>query len=669
MNKLSLGIARLIVLAIVLVPMIAMANPLGPQVVQGQVSFVHPDANTLTITNTPGAIVNWQSFGIDVGQITQFIQQDASSAILNRVVGQDPSTLLGNLQSNGQVYLVNPNGIVVGQNAVIDTAGFIASTLAISDEDFIRGDLNFVDNGQAGNIVNRGFIKVGERGNVLLVAPSITNEGAIHTQGGNLILAAGHAVTITSLDDPALQFDIQAPHNEVINLGELVVNHGAAEIFAGSISHQGTIQANSLMLDEQGRVTLVASDAVEIGSEAKITANGPQGGEILITSNGDTVVEGSLETLGADRGGNVQVLGNRVGLFAGAKVNASGQHAGGEVLIGGDYQGKNPSVKNAYQTQVGDKASIRANATQAGDGGKVIVWAENYTAFTGRAEASARGTQGDGGLIEISGKQSLAFAGEVDASAAHGNAGVVLFDPKNIDINSAGGAPVLTNDEFTEAPAASVQIDPADIIGILEAGTDVRLQANNDITVTSDFNSVGVGALGVNLTLQAGRTIDILSNLQFSAGSIDLIANDDAAQLINRDPGAGSIFIRNGQTVSTGAGFGPVNLSLGTAGTVGSITLEEGASISVFETSVSLVTPVGGSIILAPAGLGPAASISTAGGNLNLIADTIDLQGTGTQISATSGVGFTATIRLAPAAGSIAIMNTADGSSGGHTRA
>ena len=155
------------------VPVCLLANPSGPQVVHGQVSFTHPDANTLSIINSPGAIINWQSFGINPGEITQFIQQSANSAVLNRVIGQDPSALLGELQSNGQVYLVNPNGIVVGQNAVIDTAGFIASTLSISDEDFKRGELNFSDEGNAGGIVNRGFIKVGQDGNVLLVAPSV----------------------------------------------------------------------------------------------------------------------------------------------------------------------------------------------------------------------------------------------------------------------------------------------------------------------------------------------------------------------------------------------------------------------------------------------------------------------------------------------------------------
>ncbi|MGR8950494.1 MAG: filamentous hemagglutinin N-terminal domain-containing protein, partial [Gammaproteobacteria bacterium] len=99
------------------------ANPLGPNVMNGVIDFASPDANTLQITNSPGAIINWHSFGIAPGEITQFIQQNADSAILNRVTGQAPSEILGQLNSNGRVYLINPNGIVIGNGAMIDTAG------------------------------------------------------------------------------------------------------------------------------------------------------------------------------------------------------------------------------------------------------------------------------------------------------------------------------------------------------------------------------------------------------------------------------------------------------------------------------------------------------------------------------------------------------------------
>ena len=115
-----------------------MANPMAPVVVNGQATF-NAAGNTLTITNTPGAVINWQSFSIGASEITKFQQQSASSAVLNRVVGADPSSILGQLQSNGKVFLINPNGIVFGQGARIDVGGLVASTANITTADFVAG--------------------------------------------------------------------------------------------------------------------------------------------------------------------------------------------------------------------------------------------------------------------------------------------------------------------------------------------------------------------------------------------------------------------------------------------------------------------------------------------------------------------------------------------------
>ncbi len=107
------------------------ANPLGPTVVHGNVGISTPGANILQITNSPGSVVDWQSFSIGAGETTRFVQDNAASAILNRVTGTQMSELLGNLTSNGRVFLINGNGIVVGEGATIDTAGLVMSTLNI----------------------------------------------------------------------------------------------------------------------------------------------------------------------------------------------------------------------------------------------------------------------------------------------------------------------------------------------------------------------------------------------------------------------------------------------------------------------------------------------------------------------------------------------------------
>ena len=130
---------------------LALANPVNPTVVSGSASFAAA-GNILNITNSPNAIINWGSFSIGVNELTRFLQQSASSAVLNRVIGQDPSTILGTLQSNGRVFLLNPNGIVFGAGSQVDVAGLVASTLNLSNQDFLNNRLNFTDGAGAGNV-------------------------------------------------------------------------------------------------------------------------------------------------------------------------------------------------------------------------------------------------------------------------------------------------------------------------------------------------------------------------------------------------------------------------------------------------------------------------------------------------------------------------------------
>ena len=121
---------------------LALANPTGPTVVHGTAA-IQQAGNLLQVTNTPSAIINWQGFSIGTGETTRFAQQTAASAVLNRVVGQDPSAILGTLNSNGRVFLLNPNGIVFGAGSRVDVAGLVASTLNLSNQDFLAGRLNF----------------------------------------------------------------------------------------------------------------------------------------------------------------------------------------------------------------------------------------------------------------------------------------------------------------------------------------------------------------------------------------------------------------------------------------------------------------------------------------------------------------------------------------------
>jgi filamentous hemagglutinin family protein len=138
---------------------VAAANPRGAEVVHGAASFATPNPHTLEITNSPSAILNWQSFNIGAAETTRFIQESAASAVLNRVVGGSSSEILGNLLSNGRVFLINEAGILIGRDATIDTAGLVMSTLDIQDADFLGGRLHFEGDADNGGITNHGYIK------------------------------------------------------------------------------------------------------------------------------------------------------------------------------------------------------------------------------------------------------------------------------------------------------------------------------------------------------------------------------------------------------------------------------------------------------------------------------------------------------------------------------
>ena len=339
----------------------ANANPVEPTVTHGNAQFARPDANTLDVTTSSNAIINWRSFSIGAGETTRFTQPSASSAVLNRVTGTDSSSILGQLLSNGRVFLVNPHGIVFGEDAVVDTAGLVASTLGITDEDFLAGRYEFDAGPDAGDITNRGLITSGTDG-VFLLAPGIENSGVVRTAGGDLVLAAGSTITLTSLDLDGVQVEVQAPDDEALNLGELIAERGAAGVFAGSIRNSGTVEANAVTVDENGVIRLVARNDIILEAEGKVAAEGPSGGEIRIESgSGTTSVSGDVSVRASEgAGGTIRLLGDRVGLD-GATVDASGPAGGGEVLVGGDERGEG-TVPTAESTYVSSDSTVSADA-------------------------------------------------------------------------------------------------------------------------------------------------------------------------------------------------------------------------------------------------------------------------------------------------------------------
>jgi len=538
----------------------AAANPLGPQVVSGQASFLN-QGNVLSVTNTPGAIINWQSFSINPGELTRFIQQNADSAVLNRITGQDPSQILGALQSNGRVFLVNPNGILFGQGAQVDVNGLVASTLNISNDDFLNGKLLFQAGGKAGKLSNQGAITTPAGGQVILIAPNVENSGIITSPKGDVMLAAGHTVQLVDTLNPELRVVLSAPEHEALNLGQVIAHGGKTGIYGALVRQRGIVNADSAVVGENGRVILKASR--------------------------DTLLEAGSRTSarGAGKGGEIQVLGERVGLTDDAQVDASGRQGGGMVLVGGDYQGKNADVQNAKRTYVGKDAQIKADALDQGDGGRVIVWADETTRAHGTF--SARGGQdgGNGGFIETSGKQALETGGiRVNAGAPKGAMGSWLLDPSDITIVH-GSSSALTAGMFDPA-SLDGSIGDTEINAALNAGTSVTIQTTagtggaGDITFDGDVDIVNNSGGSRSLTLNAGRKIHM------SAGAS--IAGTSGNPLTTQFSATGEVILGNGAHIQTFGGNVTLNgTGTGIAGLTTGVELN-GATIDAGSGTVSI---------------------------------------------------------------------------------
>ncbi|HQR60327.1 MAG TPA: filamentous hemagglutinin N-terminal domain-containing protein, partial [Methylophilaceae bacterium] len=468
------------------------ALPGGGTVTAGQASITTSGTRMDVNQGSQKAILNWQNFDIGSQAFVNFNQPNASAVALNRVSGPTASRIEGQLSANGQVFLVNPNGVIFGNGARVNVGGLAVSTLDIRDQDFLNGNYTF--SGTGGAMTNLGDINAAAGGYLAFIAPAISNYGKLNAPQGTVAMGAGENVRLNFAGDRLVGLDVSAS-----KLDTLIENHQAIKAEGGAIlltaaaaegltnsviNNTGVLEAGSLT-SKGGVIRLESTLATNTGT---INASGVNGGEITVHATevrqgGTTSATGSHGV-----GGTVKLLGDRVALIDHAIVDASGTAGGGTVLVGGDYQGKNPDIQNAQRTYVASTATIKADATERGDGGKVVVWADGDTRYYGNISAKGGNSAGNGGFVEVSGKQNLDFNGGVNVGATEGIGGRVLLDPQNIVLSTAVAAPPPNNPNgtpdiaFADPPAVgTTNVQISTITGFSE----LFLQATNDITVSN----------------------------------------------------------------------------------------------------------------------------------------------------------------------------------------
>ena len=362
----------------------ANALPVGGAVSAGGATIVGTPGKTTINQTSQNAALNWQAFSIGKTEAVQFVQPNSNSVALNRVLGPDPSSILGSLSANGQVFLVNPNGILFGQSAQVNVGGLVASTRGITDADFMAGNYKFSGTG-GGTVLNQGTINA-DGGYVALLGASVSNEGTISARLGTVVLAAGNAMTLDVAGDGLL--------NLVVNEGAinaLVQNGGLIRADGGNVTL--TAQAAGSLMSVVNNTGVLQAQSIDTRNGTIRLLGDMQSGTVSVGGMLDASGKGAGQT-----GGNVTATAHHVGIFGG-HIDASGDAGGGTVLVGGGYQGGNASVQNASATYMSADATINANAINTGNGGTVVLWSADSTRARGTISARGGAQSGDGGLI------------------------------------------------------------------------------------------------------------------------------------------------------------------------------------------------------------------------------------------------------------------------------
>ena len=575
---------------------VVIANPVDGKVVAGSASISQKSPGQLEIVqHSNKAVIDWRGFSIARGEHTQFRQPSSSAIALNRVRGGQASLINGALTANGRIWLINPNGVLFGKGAQINVGSLMATTSDISNDDFMAGRYQFnkpTDNQNAA-IVNQGVIEVTEGGSIVLAGQRVSNEGSIKARLGHVVLASGDTFTMDFHGDGLLQFDVGEPvkqqsgNNQALlaNSGQIIADGGIVEM---------TVKTRDTMIDR-----VINMDGVIQARSVK-----EKNGVIILSGNsqGQVAVSGSLDASGkasGQIGGRLKISGDEV-LIDDATIDVSGEQGGGTVLIGGDIHGTG-FEHNSKTLQVSDKTRIDADALHEGDGGKVVLWADQSANINGVITAKGGNVSGDGGFIETSARHRLTLNASPDASAPNGAAGTWLIDPDDIVITDSAGGGIASN-----------LVAAATINTVLDTGTNVTLDTSSvptprafvpqgNITQQSGATISKSSGNDATLTLQANNNIVLNDSIISASNKLNVVLNSD------RDSqNGGAIDVRPGSEIRTNGGdivLGGGNDPLNTPSIASVTDFRNGIKIGTAQQQAVIIDAGGGNITMTGKGL------------------------------------------------------------------
>ena len=503
-NHRSTGIAMHSLAAAMLFAMATAANaqsisPTGGTVAAGNANIVQAGNNTTVTQSSSNVVINWQSFSIGADQSVQFVQPGSSSVALNRVLGADPSVIMGSLTSNGTVFLLNPNGILFGNGSSVNVGGLVASTMSISDANFMSGNHVFTGAGN-GAVINRGAISARDGGYVALMGRTVSNDGVISARLGSVVLAGGEALTLDVAGDGLLNVSVsQGAVNALVeNSGMIRADGGrvlltaqaAGDLLNTAVNNTGIIQAQTIE-NRNGTILLLGdmqTGRLNVGGVLDASApNGGNGGFIETSAAHVNINDGARVTTNAASGTTGQWLIDPMDFIIGSTpgANISGATLSGQLVT------NNITINTAGPgTQNGD---IFVN--------DAVSWTASMQPTTlsliadGNVNINAAITATNGNLSVCCG-QDINVNGAITVT----NGSVLLAAGRDINQTSAI---TVTDGNLTMCAADDVNI--AGAITLTRGTNDPTrsLGLQNGLTISADTDGTGPGVDEGTVTIAA----------------------------------------------------------------------------------------------------------------------------------------------------------------------
>ena len=628
----------------------AYAVPTVTNVAAGSAT-VDTTGTTTTIQQTsPNAIINWSNFDIAAGNSVNITQRNATSALLNRVSG-GATTIAGALTANGRVFIVNPAGISISSGANINVGALVASTLAITDTDFMNGNYRFTTDADAtGAITNASTAlkATADGGTVALLGANVTNSGTITARLGTIIMASGADMVLDFAGDGLTSVVI----NSAIDRA-LVANTATGKLIAegGNIvmSAQAASDLGAAILDQQGFVQ----------AEALNTRNGRvvlDGGAIGLTQVTGTVDATSLSGIG----GSIIISGQNVALLSGVTLNATGSLGGGTIQIGASSAGSplltgiggvvgdivgGTGITAATHVWIAPHDELNASGTGGSNGGTIALSASDTLRVHGTFTVSAGASGGNGGTITTTAPVLQVSNATMDASAAAGTAGqwqahaaaltvcancATEDSDSQIPVSTSGGSSFIVNTAVDTAlnNGTSVTLSALPVTGSTVAVSDT----DGALTVQAPITKTDGADAALSLIAQHSITINPGANITSSSGALNVtMARSNTSDTVIGSVGnviAPIDFITIGDTVNgTDTGTAPTITTIWTNGgavTIGGNLATGSGSLArplapVTINSTSIDTRVG-TAAGAPSDTLPSGAVTITGGSTNLAA-------------------------------------------------